>query len=1196
MADTEIPLAPVYSEPAGKPKDIVGTSYGQALAAQTRKIVAAPINQFNYFTSNKPYDPDSIDRIETHIENNDLYAQDAQYLRSYGLGSEENFVAALDYIARKNRDKEAMNNASTLTAFVSDPLLPITIATPYVAVNLSRATGFALAKGGFKGGLEQVARANQLLTGKKYTAKEITKIATLDAAVTSGTYNMSTALTDIGVNPDDVDDIMFSAALSTLADTTISSAFGYGIGKYIERPQNGKVRVKNFSTKYKQYLNSVNSKPAKDGTELSYAGKWFNESWFSKLLPSPIKATVVDKDIPDKYTEEMLLLGGSNGLPFVANQMGKSVGNSVNINAGRRQGEWYKAMDTVDKNYRAVSPRGAPELFNVNIAGVIESVRKRIGMTSYSPADWQEHIGKLIMDDVPYSKVTPNEAEAMQAVRGYFEPYGKELTDIGLINTRDIFEESYNKDIGRAFEVISVTNKIIDQNKKWMTSEISDMQGIIDKQTKIRQSLIAQQTNRGLTSKQIKLKSDVEITIKNYQDQIDNFNKQFDLINNAKSIEELQLAHSKLNLTKKMEKGLADLNVAINDIRAKIDNAAEIIKYNDKKTTKTKYDLPRIFNRQKIHKDREGFRNALMAAYKKDPTVISKDAKGMYVVQKLAIDPDSLYRRAEETIENIMEETEEDALDAIFTGYGRSGPLVSRRLSIPNSAIKDYLVTDVKELMINYGARVAPKLEYHKANLNPDNGKLMTFEEKLTRLRKDMEKDNVPPKKIDKFIKNYVHTYDRVVGSVLKRPDAWDTKTADMLRSATSWTFLGGSGVAAFGDAASIFMDHELNVIGRTVIGLADDVSWGMGARELRLAGEGLEMKLGTSHLRYMENLSNNMFSKSVPDKLNNAFFVANGLAPVTIGMKVLDSIARGHTIIEASIRLSKNQANDFEKEFLARYNITPAMAKRISKMPWEKSKGNELIHPNTEAWTDVEVVQEFRNALRSGVMNRIIMGGPEDKPITMDGVAYIPDHIARTLPYYDKMPKDSRVKGYVRFESGFLALPFTFYSFVAGALNKITGNMAAGAVRNKTAHIVVAMALGYSITKFRTPDWAWEKMDMEDKIMRSFDMSGIAALHSDLLYRTITMAHEIGFDSGFPIQPKYSGGYDPFGAAVSIGGAPADWTLEMMRSIKLMVEGDVGDGAKKFVNMLPLIETMATGDTIKDTMKDIVGQLPNRP
>ena len=43
------------------------------------------------------------------------------------------------------------------------------------------------------------------------------------------------------------------------------------------------------------------------------------------------------------------------------------------------------------------------------------------------------------------------------------------------------------------------------------------------------------------------------------------------------------------------------------------------------------------------------------------------------------------------------------------------------------------------------------------------------------------------------------------------------------------------------------------------------------------------------------------------------------------------------------------------------------------------------------------------------------------------------------------------------------------------------------------------------------------------------------------------------------------------------------------------MIEGDIGEGAKSLVNMIPLIETMATGDTLKETMKDFVGQLPNR-
>jgi hypothetical protein len=43
------------------------------------------------------------------------------------------------------------------------------------------------------------------------------------------------------------------------------------------------------------------------------------------------------------------------------------------------------------------------------------------------------------------------------------------------------------------------------------------------------------------------------------------------------------------------------------------------------------------------------------------------------------------------------------------------------------------------------------------------------------------------------------------------------------------------------------------------------------------------------------------------------------------------------------------------------------------------------------------------------------------------------------------------------------------------------------------------------------------------------------------------------------------------------------------------MLSGDVQDGAKGLIRMTPLIETMATGDIIKDTAKDLTGYLPNR-
>lgn len=1207
MAEIEVtPLPPIEKIGDRLPLERRNPTLGETFKANWGRVIS-PIIEQNKFYTQETYDPE--DRVNPYIENNDLSKSEEEHLRLFGIGGAKRFVSAVDYIKKQRIRNDILNRSSGGALIFTDPSIALSFGVPIAGVKLSSLLGKALYQTGNKNAVRQIANARALMDGRKYTRKEITKIAALDTAVFDGSLNLADALTQIGLTPEDAGSIVMSATLSTMADTLVGSAFGYGIGTLIARPKAGVNRSRIWSTQYKTYLKSVNDKPKAKAkatkilatgeqapSPISYGGKWWNESWFGKAIPSPLKVTVNDPNIPDSFKEEMLLLGGANGLPLVANQMGQSIGNSVYINAGRRQGEWYAAMDIVNQNYRKVSPRGKAELFNIPVGQYVETVRAKLGKTSFAPKEWQDHIGRLIMDDVPYDKMTPEEAASTQAVRAYFEKFGGELEEIGLIKSRDVFEDTYLKEVGKAFELTSVTNNIIDANKKWMAKAQAKIQKRYDKDLKLLKSLERQQIARGLTKKQIELKAKVEDSTAFLKKDLQKFQDKFDKINNAKDIDELASLFNDLDLTPKMRNALESLGKSFDDIRFKIDNALEVIEHHGKLTKTNKYDLPRIFNRQKIQKDRDGFRDLLIKEYKKNPTIVSKNDKGLFQIQKLATDPASLYRRAEETIQNIMEETEEDAIDAIFTGFGRSGPLVSRRLNVPNSAIKDYLVTDVKELMINYGARVAPKLEYHKANLNPDTGKLMTLEEKLFRMRSELNALKVPRKSIDKYIKNYVHTYDRVVGTTLKRADSIDTKIADSLRTATSWTFLGGSGLAAFGDAASIFMDHELNVIGRSVLGLMDDISLRQSGHELKLSGEAMEMTLGTTHLRYMESLSNDLFQKSLPDKLNNAFFIANGLGPVTVGIKLLDGLVRGHTIIDSSIKLTKGTASDFEKEFLARYNITLEMAERIGKMPHQKSTGGDLILPNTEAWTDLEAVAEFRNALRSGVMNRVIMGGPEDKPITMDGVAYIPDHVAKTLPYYDKMPRDPRVKGYVRVESGFLALPFTFYSFVVGALNKITGNMAAGSVRNKTTHIAVAMMLGYSVTKFRTPEWAWDEMDMEDKIMRSFDMSGIAALQSDLLYRAITMANEFGMEDKFPIQPKYSGGYDPLGSFVSLGGAPADYSLEVMRSIKQMIEGDVGEGAKSLVNMIPLIETMATGDALKDTMKDIVGELPNRP
>jgi hypothetical protein len=455
-----------------------------------------------------------------------------------------------------------------------------------------------------------------------------------------------------------------------------------------------------------------------------------------------------------------------------------------------------------------------------------------------------------------------------------------------------------------------------------------------------------------------------------------------------------------------------------------------------------------------------------------------------------------------------------------------------------------------------------------------------------------MQADGVSKVKIDRFIKNFRGSYDRIVGSTLKRPDAIDTKIAHALRTATQWTFLTGSGVAATADVATVFMDHELEVIGRGLLSAIDGSSIKLAKRELNLAGAALEITMGTTHLRYVESLTRNIFNKSTADKMNNVFHTLNGLGPVTVAAKIFDGLLRGHTLIEASINLTNGSASPFEIEFLGRYNITKDMALNIATSPYQKSdKG--LYLPNTESWTDQSAVGAFRSALNAGVLNRVISGAPADKPLMADGVAYIPDSLANKLPF--DLPVDEGVQGYRRVESGLLALPFTFYAYSFGALSSITSNYASGSVRNKSAHLIVSMALGYSIVKYRTPEWAWDEMSMADKLARAFDFSGLAAIYSDMAYRALSMQNDLGFEGSFPIKPKFQSEPDVFAAVASLGGAPADWTYEVGKGIGQLLSGDTGDGAKSILKMVPFIGVLPMGDDIKDLAKSVASTMPNR-
>jgi len=166
----------------------------------------------------------------------------------------------------------------------------------------------------------------------------------------------------------------------------------------------------------------------------------------------------------------------------------------------------------------------------------------------------------------------------------------------------------------------------------------------------------------------------------------------------------------------------------------------------------------------------------------------------------------------------------------------------------------------------------------------------------------------------------------------------------------------------------------------------------------------------------------------------------------------------------------------------------------------------------------------------------------------------------------------DPRNPAYSRIENAFIALPLQFYAYSFANVNKTVGLMMQNGVRSRHTGIAAMMGLGYMVTSIRTPDTIWQDMSIQDKIARSFDMSGIAALYSDLFYTGLQTSLALGGPNitGGVLQPRFPQKPNTLDAVTNITGASSAWVADMGRSAALFANGEYGEGASKFVKNLP--------------------------
>lgn len=235
------------------------------------------------------------------------------------------------------------------------------------------------------------------------------------------------------------------------------------------------------------------------------------------------------------------------------------------------------------------------------------------------------------------------------------------------------------------------------------------------------------------------------------------------------------------------------------------------------------------------------------------------------------------------------------------------------------------------------------------------------------------------------------------------------------------------------------------------------------------------------------------------------------------------------------------------------------------------ENKINELALADYKAAQKINAddVERFRVGLNSGITNTVIHGSPADRPIITDGVVHLPMSIAGKFGFKEHPV----LKGYARIENGFLGLPFQFYNFLFGTINKTAAAMAHGQVKNRAIGAATMLGLAYMVLKAKTPQGTWDRMSFQDKMARSIDASGLIPFYSDLFYRTMHSTIALGgpnITGGF-LQPKFKQRESALDVVTDLAGAGPSWAANIGEGLFKVATGDYGNGTADLLRSLPL-------------------------
>jgi len=355
--------------------------------------------------------------------------------------------------------------------------------------------------------------------------------------------------------------------------------------------------------------------------------------------------------------------------------------------------------------------------------------------------------------------------------------------------------------------------------------------------------------------------------------------------------------------------------------------------------------MPRYWDANKIRKNRAELEKIIADWYKSNPVVYKKEG-GKF--RRVELDPsdEATAARAKETVDGILGLKDTLHPENIAYGFGKSKHLRHRELDIPNRLVYDFIVQDPIAIMKAYTHRTAGVYQFRKMFEN------RSISEVLDDLEEEMILAGNSQKDINAFRRDFVHMYDRIVGSPVHNFDRIDFKGAQMIKDLAYMNYMGAGGFSAIPDFGRIVMEHELGDIVKGLTAILERDKMKLSIEETNLVGEAVDILKGSAHIRQTDNMTNNPLQNSAWDTARNIYNVANLLGPMTQLAKEFDGLLRGHKYIKLSKEWANGTISQQDATYLARHNITKEQAEVYARAPVQQTKSGLYI-PNTSAWTD---------------------------------------------------------------------------------------------------------------------------------------------------------------------------------------------------------------------------------------------------